>query len=79
MDTLMASVPVYTTATTTQKPACSVRIDDRFVNEDKLDMRLNQIFGTQSGWSWSWRLGQYVIQNPPFDLKQKHIAILEAL
>jgi len=60
-------------------PACPVRIDDRFVNEEKLDIRLNQIFGAQTGWSWSWRLGQYIIKDPPFNLEQKHIAILEAL
>lgn len=66
------------TRTSAQTSSC-VRIDDRFVNEDKLDRRLNQIFGSQTGWSWSWRLGQYIIKDPPFNLEQRHIAILEAL
>ena len=57
----------------------TVRIDDHFVNEDKLEIRLSQIFGSKTDWTWHWRLGQYIIENPPFDLKQKHIAILESL
>ena len=79
MSTLMAPTFVPMTTPSNGRPSSRVRIDDRFVNEDKLDTRLSQIFGNQTGWSWSWRLGQYVIENPPFDLKQKHIAILEAL
>jgi len=72
-----------------------VRLDDRFVNAIKLDTRLRQIFGSQSQWSCSWRRGEYVIEDAPFQLSkvspQKssikhvltvdkgHIATLEAI
>ncbi len=60
-------------------PLPPISIDDRFVNEDKLEMPLGQIFGTETGWTWHWRLGKYVIENPPFPLTRKHVEMLEAV
>ena len=55
-----------------------VAFDDRFINESKLPSRLTQIFRSDS-WRLTWRTGQYVIENAPFDLEKSHLASLRAL
>ena len=45
-----------------------VVINARFINEAKVDVRLNEIFDNDTMYKLSWRLGQLVIENAPFSL-----------
>jgi hypothetical protein len=73
-------VPSLAGSTTSVSSGCTVYIDDQFVNEDKLEMRLNRMFSSANpnpnpnsnpscGWSLSWRLGQWIVENAPCELK----------
>ena len=48
----------------------TIPINDHFVNESKLRMRLRRIFSShtdQHEWDYSWRSGVYIVENAPID------------
>lgn len=58
-----------------------VFLEDRFINEHKLEPRLQQIYGNNvdTPWKLTWSLGRYIVRNAPFQLNQTQIATLRAL
>jgi hypothetical protein len=69
-------VPSLTGSTTSASSGYTVYIDDQFVNEDKLEMRLERMFSSANPdsnssceWRLFWRLGQWIVENAPYELK----------
>jgi hypothetical protein len=76
----MSSRSTAINSSTESLPPRVFSFEDPFINNKKLDDRLNHIFRKHqpTQWSVSRDYGQYTIAHAPFDLNEDHLEALRA-